>query len=102
MLAYHSVKLDLLANCNRFVVDSNTYFLSGKALYPLKILPCPKSELFCNTFVSVVCDWHHSSHKNFKNINKELTVIDYTRSESFEGIDQKKLFLTLILLLIGC
>jgi hypothetical protein len=44
--AYHSVKLVLLANCNRCEVDSNTFFLSGEALYPLKILLCPNSDLF--------------------------------------------------------
>jgi hypothetical protein len=34
--AYHSAKLVLLANCNRFEIDPNTFFffLSGKALYP--------------------------------------------------------------------
>jgi hypothetical protein len=30
--AYHSVKLVLLANGNRYEVDSNTFYLSGKAL----------------------------------------------------------------------
>jgi hypothetical protein len=30
----NSVKLVLLANGNRYEVDSNTFFLSGKALYP--------------------------------------------------------------------
>jgi hypothetical protein len=54
--AYHSVKLVLLANGNRYEVDSSTFFLSGKALYPFKLLPCSKSELFFfDTFVSVVC-----------------------------------------------
>jgi hypothetical protein len=41
----NSVKLVLLANGNRYEVDSNTFFLSGEALYPLKILPCPNSDL---------------------------------------------------------
>jgi hypothetical protein len=36
--AYHSVKLVLLANVDRYEVDTNTFFLSGEALYPLKIL----------------------------------------------------------------
>jgi hypothetical protein len=31
---YHSVKLVLLANGNRYEVDFNTVFVSGKALYP--------------------------------------------------------------------
>jgi hypothetical protein len=43
--AYQSVKLVLLANGNRFEVDSNTLFLSGKALYPFKILPCLNFDL---------------------------------------------------------
>jgi hypothetical protein len=30
--AYHSLKLVLLANGNRYEVDSNTFLLSGKAL----------------------------------------------------------------------
>ncbi len=44
--AYHSVKLVLVANCNRYEVDFNTFFLSCKALYPFKVLPCPESDLF--------------------------------------------------------
>jgi hypothetical protein len=44
--AYRSVKLVLLANGNRYKVDSNTVFVSGKALYPFKVLPCPNSDLF--------------------------------------------------------
>jgi hypothetical protein len=43
--AYNSVELVLLANGNRYEVDSNTVFLSGEALYPLKVLPCPNSGL---------------------------------------------------------
>jgi hypothetical protein len=43
--AYHSVKLVLLAKINRFVADSNTFFLSGKAVHPLRILPSPNSDL---------------------------------------------------------
>jgi hypothetical protein len=43
--AYHSVKLVSLANGNRYEVNFNT-FLSGKSLYPFKILPCPNSDLF--------------------------------------------------------
>jgi hypothetical protein len=34
--AYHSVKLVLLANGNRYAVDFNTFFLSGKVLYSFK------------------------------------------------------------------
>jgi hypothetical protein len=44
--AYHSVKLVLLANGNRYEVDSNTFFPSGKALYPFKILPAPTLTFF--------------------------------------------------------
>jgi hypothetical protein len=35
--AYHSVKLVLLANGNRYEVDSNTFFGSGKALTKMNI-----------------------------------------------------------------
>jgi hypothetical protein len=45
-LPYNSVKLVLLPNGNRYEVDSNTSFPSGKALYPFEILPCPNSDLF--------------------------------------------------------
>jgi hypothetical protein len=44
--AYHSVKLVLLANGNRYEVDSNTYFLSGKALYPFNICLGPTLTFF--------------------------------------------------------
>jgi hypothetical protein len=44
--AYHAVKLVLLANGNKYEVDSNAFFLSGKALYPFLILPCPNSDFF--------------------------------------------------------
>jgi hypothetical protein len=53
--AYYSLKLVLLATGNRYEVDSKTFFLSGKALYPFWILPCPNSDLFRHTFISVVC-----------------------------------------------
>jgi hypothetical protein len=43
--AYHSVKLVLLANGNRYVIDFNM-FSSGKALHQFIVLPCPNSELF--------------------------------------------------------
>jgi hypothetical protein len=42
----NSVKPVLLADGNRYEVDSNTFFLSGKALYPLEILPWPNSDLY--------------------------------------------------------
>ncbi len=54
---YHSVKLVLLANVNRYEVDSNTFFPSGKA--PLSILSIALSQLWplpWRTFVSVVCE----------------------------------------------
>jgi hypothetical protein len=38
--ACNSVKLVSLANGNRYEVDSNTFFLSGKALCPFKTLTC--------------------------------------------------------------
>jgi hypothetical protein len=41
-----SVKLGSLANGKRSEVDSKTFFLSGKALYPFKILPSANSDLF--------------------------------------------------------
>jgi hypothetical protein len=44
--AHHSVKLVFLANGNRHEVHSNMFFLSGTALYPFKILPCPNSDLY--------------------------------------------------------
>jgi hypothetical protein len=43
--AYHSVKLILLANGNRYEVDSYAILLSGKASHPFKILPCLTSGL---------------------------------------------------------
>jgi hypothetical protein len=48
--AYHSVELVLLANGNRYEIDSNAFLSSGEALYSYKILPCPNSELFGHTF----------------------------------------------------
>ncbi len=41
--AYHSVILVLLANSNRYEVDS---LLIGKVLYPFKVLFCSKSDFF--------------------------------------------------------
>jgi hypothetical protein len=38
--AYHSIKLVLLANGNKYEVDSNSFFLGGKALYSSEVLPC--------------------------------------------------------------
>jgi hypothetical protein len=40
--SYHSVKLVLLANGNRYEVDSITFSPSVKALYQYLILPCPE------------------------------------------------------------
>jgi hypothetical protein len=34
--AYHSFNLVLLVNGNRYAVDFNTFYVSGKALYPFK------------------------------------------------------------------
>jgi hypothetical protein len=45
--AYKTVKLVKPANCYSYEVDSNTYFVSGKALLcPFKILSCPNSNIF--------------------------------------------------------
>jgi hypothetical protein len=43
---YRLVKTVLLANGDRYGVDSNTFSLSGKALYPFEILRCPSFGLF--------------------------------------------------------
>jgi hypothetical protein len=44
---YNSVKLVLLANGNRYEVDSKTFFfLSVKALFPVQVLPCTNSDIF--------------------------------------------------------
>jgi hypothetical protein len=54
--AYHSVKLVLLANGNRYEVDSNTFSLRGKALYLFKVMSALNSDLFhMHSFVSAVC-----------------------------------------------
>jgi hypothetical protein len=50
---YRSVKLVLLANGNKYEVDSNTCFLIGEALHPFGILPCPNSYLSWLTRASV-------------------------------------------------
>ncbi len=42
---YHTVKLVLLANDNRYDVDSNTYFQAVRH-YQTDVLPCPNSDLF--------------------------------------------------------
>jgi hypothetical protein len=44
--AYQLVKLVLLANGNRYEVDSNKLFSRGKVLYPAKVLPCLNSDHF--------------------------------------------------------
>jgi hypothetical protein len=44
--AYDSVRLVLLADSNRYGVDSNTFLLSDKALYLFELLPCPNSDFF--------------------------------------------------------
>ncbi len=53
---YRLLNLVLLANCNWYEVDSSTFFLSGKALYPFKISPCPKFVLFF-TRISMCSLW---------------------------------------------
>jgi hypothetical protein len=42
---YNSVKLVLLANGNRYEVESNTVFPSGKALYPFELMHFPNFGL---------------------------------------------------------
>jgi hypothetical protein len=44
-VAYHSIKLVLLTDSNRYDVGSTKQFLSCKALYPFEVLPCPNSDL---------------------------------------------------------
>jgi hypothetical protein len=45
--AHHSLKLGSLANGNRYEVDSNKCFPSGKALYTFEVFPCaPVPTLF--------------------------------------------------------
>jgi hypothetical protein len=56
--AYNLVKLVLLADHTRYEVDSKTFYVSGKAPYPFKILPRPDSDLFRHIFISVVCSAH--------------------------------------------
>jgi hypothetical protein len=59
--AYHSVKLGLLANGNRYDVDSSMYFISGKAHYPFEVLPCPNSDHFLTHIpISSMCFCHTS------------------------------------------
>jgi hypothetical protein len=44
--AFHLVKLVLLANGNRYEVDFNTLFLSGKSIYPFKHSHAPTPTFF--------------------------------------------------------
>jgi hypothetical protein len=56
--AYNSVKLVLLANVNRYEVDSSSFFLSDKALVLFKILPRPQSDFpFFYTHIHVCSLW---------------------------------------------
>ncbi len=55
----NSVKQVLVANGNRYEVDSNTFFLISKAHYPYKILSCMDSDLFWHAFASVICASRH-------------------------------------------
>jgi hypothetical protein len=43
--AYHSLKVVLLANGNRYMRLIPILFFSGKALYPFEVLPYTNSEL---------------------------------------------------------
>jgi hypothetical protein len=58
--AYHPVKLVLLANGNRYEVDSHAFFLC-EALSPFEVLPCPNSA----PFIPVVCGPRYC-HKTIK------------------------------------
>jgi hypothetical protein len=52
--AYLSVKLVVVANGNRYEVDSSTFvFLSGKALHPFRVVPCHNFDLIEYIIVSV-------------------------------------------------
>jgi hypothetical protein len=42
----NSLKLVLLANGNRYEVDSHTLFIRGKVIYSFRVLPCPNSDQF--------------------------------------------------------
>jgi hypothetical protein len=44
--AYHSVRLVLLANGNRYEVDSITFLHGREAFYSFRILPFFNSDLF--------------------------------------------------------
>jgi hypothetical protein len=37
VFVYHSVKLILLANSNRYAIDFNMFYVSGKALHSLSM-----------------------------------------------------------------
>jgi hypothetical protein len=45
-IAYHPVKLVLMANGNRCKVDSSTFFLSDKALYSCRIVSSQLKSFF--------------------------------------------------------
>jgi hypothetical protein len=54
--AYSSVKVVLLANGNRYEVDSNTFFHVVKPSVHLKYCPVPKLRFnFLQMFASIVC-----------------------------------------------
>lgn len=43
---HHSVDLVLLANGDRYEIDSRIFMLSGKAFFPFEILHCSNFDLF--------------------------------------------------------
>ncbi len=59
--AYNSARLVLLANFNRYEVDSDVFFVSVEALCPFKILPCPNYYISFQYFVTPVNQSHFST-----------------------------------------
>jgi hypothetical protein len=88
--AYHSLELVLLANVNEYEVDSNAFFLGGKALYPFTVLPCHNIDLFFTRLylLSVVIprqaitSFNNLSRKKFRNdtTTQATQVVDDGRS----------------------
>jgi hypothetical protein len=53
--AYNTVTLISPANVNMYEVDSNTYFLNGQAIYPLRVLPYSNSDLLLHIRICSLC-----------------------------------------------
>jgi hypothetical protein len=54
--AYNSINLVSLATVTVMRLNPVCIFMSGKALYPFKVMPCANSDLFQQPIASVVCD----------------------------------------------